>query len=96
MPNLDVIYLYKPAETEAEPQTWTYYRVRGDFEDGGTLQVSRVSLPDFKDRQGESGLNDVIDTPGIVGHVTPHLHTLLQAQWGVDHEKSILIGVLEV
>ena len=43
----------------------------------------------------ETGLL-VIDTPGIVGHVTPHLHTLLQAQWGVDHEKSILIGVLEV
>jgi len=96
VPNLDSIYLYKPAETEAETWTWTYYRVRGDFENGGTVQVACVSWPDLKDRKGESGLIDVIDTPGIVGYVTPHLQTLLREQWGVDHEKSYLIGLIEV
>jgi hypothetical protein len=95
MPNIDVVYLHKPLETEAETRTWTYYRVRGSHEMRGTVQVSRVRFPGFDDLADERGFSDLIDTPGIVGYVTPHIQTLLKEQWGVDHDKSSIIGVIE-
>lgn len=91
--NLDAIYLYKPPETESETHTWTYYRVRGDFAAGGTLQVARVSWPSLQDRK-DGNLVEIIDTPGIVGYVTDHLQTLLREQWGVRHDDSTLIGFI--
>ncbi|MGD0521147.1 MAG: hypothetical protein ABSA48_07815 [Terracidiphilus sp.] len=95
MPIYDVVYLYKPIETEMETHTWTYYRVRGSVEDRGTVQVSRVRFPSFDDLTDECGLTDIIDTPGIVGRITPHIQTLLREQWQVDHSMSTLIGILE-
>jgi hypothetical protein len=62
---------------------------------GGTIQVSRVKFPGFEDLRDGCGLLDIIDTPGTVGYVTPHIQTLLKAQWNVDHSRSVVIGVLE-
>jgi hypothetical protein len=71
-------------------EDWTYYRLRGSEEVGGTLEVCRVSFPSLED------VGDPISTPGVVGYmsVPEHIQTLLKAQWGVDHSTSIFIGLV--
>jgi hypothetical protein len=98
---LDSIYLNKhedkPPQTFAMPNgllaedigAWTYYRMRGHEHDGETLEVCRVSWPDFAD------LGSPIGTYGVVGYVSAEdaIQTLLENSLGVDHRRSIFIGM---
>jgi hypothetical protein len=98
--SIDLIYLSRPDGTEAGPSTeWIYYRVThgGDEDQGdGLFAVSKVSFP---------GCVDLSDGPGELATITParigyesvevNLHKLLLNRYGVDHEKSILIGTLD-
>lgn len=97
-PDVHSIYLYKPPKTEAYTNTWVYYRidsVDGPDEPGGTLlapiQMCKVLWPSFAD------IAPATDTPGITGleSAYEHMCRLARGQWGVEHEQSVLIGLLE-
>jgi hypothetical protein len=49
-----------------------------------------VSWPTFED------VPPMIDTPGITGLESAHEHQsrLLKEQWAVEHEQSVVIGLL--
>lgn len=92
------VYLYKPPETENFVNSWVYYRVdsvRGPNEPAGTLgapvQMCRLSWPSFAD------ILPMVDTPGVTGLTSAYrqMCSIAKNQWGVDHEQSILIGMLE-
>ncbi len=91
---MQLVYVYKP--NESMTNDWIYYRVAsvdGDVP-GGTLgapiQVCRVSWPKFED------VPPAIDTPGITGYTSAWKHQLrlLLKQWNVEHDQSVMIGVL--
>jgi hypothetical protein len=93
------IYLYKPPETEKFPDTWVYYRfdsIDGPDQPAGTLhapiQICRVSWPSFAD------IKPPTDTLGTTGLVSAHEQVCRMAKslWDVEHEKSELIGFLEI
>jgi hypothetical protein len=94
--NIDLIYLNK-GENENDTSGWVYYRVTSveglgsdAGQEGSTVRVCRVKWPKFED----SG--NIIDTPGTVTKNSAHRNTVnLVGQWGIDHDQSILIGVLE-
>jgi hypothetical protein len=96
LPGLQLIYLYKPPQRENITNTWIYYRIASvdAVEPGGTLfapmQARRVSWPTFED------VPPMIDTPGITGLESAHEHQcrLLKEQWAVEHEQSVVIGLL--
>lgn len=96
-PTVSSIYLYKPPDNEDFTNSWVYYRIvsiRGPDEAAGKLnapiQVCKVSWPSFTD------IPPMTDTPGITGLTTAYQHMcqLVKSQWGVEHEQSVLIGLL--
>lgn len=96
MPNERSIYLGKPAENDTS--SWIYYRVDsvdGPDEPSGTLrapiQICRVSWPEFDD------IPPITETPGVTGLESAYeqMCSVVQSRWGVDHERSALIGILE-
>jgi len=94
----DLIYLDKHGDEDHKPQSWTYYRIRpttglgipaGDL--GSTVQVCRVKWSTFED------IDTPTDTPGVVGKISAEYNAnKLLEQWGVDRERSILIGSVVV
>ncbi len=51
--------------------------------------MCRVQWPTFAD------VGEIIDTPGTLAFESAYESTVsLSKQWGIDHEQSILIGVL--
>ncbi len=94
--NIDMIFLNKHGN-ESNTSSWVYYRVTsveglgvGAGREGSTVRVCRVKWPKFEDT------GEIIDTPGTVAYVSAHRNTVsLVAQWGIDHEESILIGLRE-
>jgi hypothetical protein len=96
MKDFDLIYLNK-CSNENDTSGWVYYRVTSVAglgiqagQEGSTVRVCRLKWPEFVD------LGEVVDTPGTVGYTSAHPNVAsLVAQWGIDHEQSILIGVLE-
>jgi hypothetical protein len=86
---MDSIYLNKQ-KSEAHTNLWVYYRLRGSTEDRGTIQVCKVIFPHFSD------IGVPIDTPGTVGlnSIPEHLELLMDAQWGIIHSESCLIGFI--
>jgi hypothetical protein len=96
MRELDLIYLNKRGN-ESDDSEWTYYRTTpvaglgiSAGEDGSTVQVCRVTWPDLKDTA------EIVDTPGAVGYTSAHPNVVaLLSGWGIDHNKSVLIGVRE-
>ena len=96
MPDFDLIYLNKRAN-ESDTRDWVYYRTTavtglgiGAGDEGSAVRVCRVKWPEFAD------IGEVIDTPGTVGYTSAHSNVKsLVAQWEIDHEQSVLIGVLE-
>jgi hypothetical protein len=96
MKDFDLIYLNKRGN-ENDTSGWLYYRVTSVTglgvsagQEGSTVRVCRVNWPKFAD------LGEVVDTPGTVAYISAHRNTVnLVSQWGIDHEESVLIGVLE-
>jgi len=75
---------------------WLYYRIASYNMDepagtlGAPIEVCRVKWPTFED------VPPATDTTGITGLASAHeqLCRLVKELWGVEHEKSILVGVL--
>jgi hypothetical protein len=96
MKDFDFIYLNKRGK-ENDTRAWVYYRTTSTTglgisagDEGSTVRVCRLRWPDFSD------IGEVIDAPGTVGFTSAHPNVVrLVARWGIDHEQSILIGVLE-
>ena len=92
----DLIYLNKRGY-EQNTGEWVYYRTTavsglgiGGGGIGSTVRVCRVKFPDLND------VGEIVDTPGTVGYVSAHPNVVnILKGWGVDHERSILIGVRE-
>jgi hypothetical protein len=41
-------------------------------------------------------VGEIIDTPGTVGYTSAHPNVVsLVGQWGINHEDSTLIGIME-
>jgi hypothetical protein len=96
--NFDLIYLFKPEGTEDGPSIkWIYYRVTPSArEDDGHIAVSRVTFPgcvDISDNPGD--LASIL--PGLVGYESAEAkrNAYLLNRWGVDHNRSILIGSMD-
>jgi len=93
---MNLIYLNKRGD-EGNTRGWVYYRVTSTTgmgidagTEGSTVRVCRVKWPTFSD------IGDIIDTPGTVGYMSAHPNVVgIVRQWGINHEDSILIGVLE-
>lgn len=93
---MNLIYLNKGGN-ENDTSKWVYYRVTSTTgmgidagTEGSTVRVCRVKWPTFAD------VGDIIDTPGTVGYMSAHPNVVgIVGQWGINHEDSILIGVLE-
>jgi hypothetical protein len=93
---MHAIYVYKPPETENTASSWIYYRVGSVDADEprgklyAPIQVCQVSWPALKD------IPPMIDTPGITRLASAYsqVQKLLREQMGVDHESSVLIGLL--
>jgi hypothetical protein len=94
---LDMIYLDKRGDDDHNPHTWVYYRITpitglgvpaGD--EGSSVQTCRVTWPALTD------IAPVCDAPGTVGmnSAYPNVNKVLE-QWGVDRERSTLIGLRE-
>lgn len=93
---LDMIWLnYR---NSSDTSKWVYYRVTSE---GGKLDdavsVCRVEWPTFKDIDriwDEKAA--VITTPGVTGYTTAYEQTcaIMKNRWDVDHENSLVIGVL--
>jgi hypothetical protein len=95
-PIVKSIYLYKPPDGEDLTDNWVYYRVGSvSLEEpagrsGAPIQVCRVSWPTFED------ILPMTDTTGITGLATAgeQVATLVKGEWGVEHAKSCLIGII--
>lgn len=91
----DLFYLDKHGDDD-QPQSWTYYRIRSTTglgipagQLGSSVEICRVRWPDFND------IEPLIETPGVVGCMSAEYNaSRLLEQWGVNHDRSILIGSL--
>jgi hypothetical protein len=93
------IYLFKPEGEEDKISKWIYYRVDPDIADENELAISRVRFPgceDIPEPPDDPG-DAAAANPGGVGVVTagPHRDVFLKDRFGVEHNKSILIGTIE-
>lgn len=98
LPSLDMIYLDRCGDdAENFPDTWQYYRIRSTTglgvpqgELGSSIQACRVKWPGLED------IPPVSDSPGTVGwnSAYPTINKVLE-QWGINRERSILIGLRE-
>ena len=92
-PVIQSVYLYQESELMND---WVYYRIASINSDepagtlGAPIEVCRVEWPTFRD------MLPATDTQGITGLASAHnrLCRLVKQLWGVDHKKSVLIGVL--
>lgn len=94
-PVIHSIYLYQPPGP-AFLNNWIYYRVASINTDeaagtlGAPIEVCRVAWPKFDD------IPPATDTQGITERASAydHMCRLLRQLYGVEHENSILIGML--
>lgn len=92
----DLIYVDKGQDTgDHLPDTWKYFRVTGvtglgnpEGTAGATIQVCRVKWPTLED------IPPANDSPGVTTYASAWeiVNGALQ-QWGIDRERSILIGI---
>lgn len=98
---IDSIYLNKRPDSNGEESNntsdWVYYRITGATglgvpagEEGSSVQMCKVTWPHLKDD------GPVTDTPGQVAlnAAYPGIQKVVAA-WGIEHDKSILIGLRE-
>lgn len=94
-PLVDVIYVDKHGDEDHLPDTWTYYRITSvtglgnpEGTEGSTIQVCRVKWPTLED------IPPVNDSPGVVAYASAYeITNSALKQWGIDREKSIVIGL---
>ena len=84
------IYLNKK-NLLSNTEPWAYYTIKGGFEVGDNIEVKLVSFPDF------SEIDVIVDIPGNVGLSAAYdnINLLLRNKWGIERERSELIGILE-
>jgi len=91
----DTIHLDKHGDDDHFPDTWDYYRITGleglgnvEGTEGATIEVCRLTWPDFQDK------GTAVQTPGVVGLEAAwgHINRILNG-WGIDRERSVFIGV---
>ena len=90
------IYLYKPPDTDNLTWDWIYYRVASTALDepagkpGAPIEICKVSWPTFQD------IGKPTVTTGITGleSAIEHETVILKNIFGVEREKSTLIGLL--
>jgi hypothetical protein len=85
------VYLDKRG-SEDDPAAWVYYTVLGDDEEDYPLVLQLVAFPDFRQR-------DVI--VATLGGTTrermlPKMMEIAKTQWGIDPDRSVLIGVIKI
>ena len=95
---ISLIYLDKCGDDgDGNPDSWIYYRIAPAHglgakagEHGSTIRTCRVTWPALKD------IEPISDTPGTVAldSAYPYVNKILE-QWGIDRERSILIGIVE-
>jgi hypothetical protein len=85
-----LVYLDKKGN-DHDTSGWCYYTLSGGSEVGDTIQTKQVKFPSFED------CDVTVDTPGNVGLSAAYenINTLLRNRWGIERERSILIGILE-
>lgn len=93
--NFDLIYLNK--KDSSITNDWIYYRLKSKGADQDPIEVCKVAWPTFADINliwDESSA--MVSTPGLTGLSSAYeqICSLLLSQWSVDHNKSIVIGLL--
>jgi hypothetical protein len=92
-PTIDMIFVDKH-DADNDPDTWTYYRITSvtglgnpQNTEGSTVQICRLTWPKLEDIPPET------DSPGVVTFVSAYGVTNRALEhWGIDREKSVLIG----
>jgi hypothetical protein len=88
--NMNLIYLDKRSEDQ-DTSKWAYYRLKGDTEDCANGDTALVSFPDFKDTVPVMTIGPNIGRDALYDD----MNTMLKWTWGIDRERSILIGIIE-
>jgi hypothetical protein len=91
----DTIY-FNTRGNEFSTWVWAYYRITSKGQTGDNIEVCLLKWPSFEDINiiGDEH-KAVVVNPADTGYNSayPNVCELLKNKWGIDHEKSILIGL---
>jgi len=91
----DLIYLNK--RDSINTSEWAYYRLSSGGNVGDPIELCLLSWPTFVDIDDVLSVDKaVVINPGDTGFESayPNNIQVLKNKWGIDHEKSTLIGVI--
>jgi len=85
------VYLDKKG-VESDPAAWVYYTVLGDDAEDYPLVLQLVAFPDWRQR------DVMVATLGGTTRerMLPKMMEIAKAQWGIDPERSVLIGFIKI